>query len=498
MKKHNILKLIALVIAIATVLSCAACIKIGSNVDDPEATEANQVDVKALARAIAFAMRFSGTWTSADGYFYDFDLVDGEPKVLFSNWNLDGKKAYVNLLDASEKSEGEYVLTIEDEKSGSYKVKCQTDNNGIIVSADGFSERYEYTSKQYPPEVNKLTKNQILENIGGVRTDMKDGKKFIHVFADETNEDVIWLATGEWKDEGGYENYAVRYRINDVEADEMWSELKFKLEDDKGNAVSCPGAFYGAEMFVAIDLGDGMVTYNVDSFDNHKELSAEQLADRRAKEFGFRAYGTWTATNGMFLSFDFEDGALWFMAAVWNSGGEFPSGHIIDAVEEAPNDYRLSVIMRGETTPVTMHCLFKDDMIKFTDNDGEQETFTFYENKQYPEGSYVRRGQKLISAIGSLRTDYAEKKEYLYFHLDENVEVRLDVGEWGKTELKASYRVPCATETWGLHQQFTLILVDEDYNITKVSGGVYSINDLLQIDVGFGVKSYIEDSFDNH
>lgn len=75
-----------------------------------------------------------------------------------------------------------------------------------------------------------------------------------------------------------------------------------------------------------------------------KEESDEKLTP---EAFCTKFEGTWTANDGTFIDFAFEEGKPTAFFAIWEAGGYFPAGEIKSVKEISQDEYTLEIFFPG-------------------------------------------------------------------------------------------------------------------------------------------------------
>ena len=519
MKKQSAIRMLALVLAGVMLLAVSGCqnLHLGQATAAPDApgqTEAAPTDTtpapggdqtqEAAERASQFCERFNGTWTANDNSFIDIGYDEKKPAAIFGVWDSYAEFPEGMIEDAVETAEGEYDLTVRmNPTSAPVTMHVKSDNNAIFFTdAMSVTKRYEYDGKrQYPLTVSVLTPQEIMTLIGGLWTEALEGKEYLYV--DMLNDGSIIIKVGDWDKEG----YKTAYQILRVEADSTWEKLELTMNDADGKTGIYSGALYNAMNTFGLDLGTGEKAYNTDDFANHlggntedpEDPAAVEAARRRALEFAFKVDGTWTTPDGpVFMDFDIENSEPWFMTAVWNSGGQFPSGHILDAVEVKTNEYELTVRMRDETAKRKMHCKINGYSMEFTDDTGEKKTLDYKPTKQFPASITDAMHGEIMYICGGIRTEATQRIEYLNVYEDSAGRVFMERKTWGLSDVKAKYRVIKIEYTNDVGTEINVILADDDYKVYDMPGKLLSADRIFHIDFGEGMHAYVEDFPENH
>ncbi|MBO5076060.1 MAG: hypothetical protein J5584_00490 [Clostridia bacterium] len=516
MKKRSIIALLALVLTGVMILAFSGCnnppagqptAEPNATGSDPAATEPAGSSQEAADRAAKFCERFNGTWTATDNAFIDFYFDEKQPAAVFGVWGSDAAFPEGRIEDAVETAEGEYDLTVRmDPNSDTVKMHCRNENNAIFFTdAMNVTKRYEYDgTRQYPSTVIVLTPQEIMTLFGGLWTEALEGKEFLYI--DTINDGQIVIKVGEW----GTEGYKTAYAILRVETDSSWEKFQFTLEDADGNPGIYPGALYNAMNTMGIDFGGGEKAYNTDDYANHQGSSdpgtdpgtdpaAVEAARRRALEFAFLVDGTWNTPDGpVFVDFDIEGNEAWFMTAVWNAGGDFPSYHILDAVEQNSGEYELTVQERGVTEPVKMKCKIIGNSMELTDNTGYKKTLEYKPTKQYPTNIIDAQRSSIIYLCGGVRTEATQRMEYLNVYEDNYGHIIMNRCTWGVEGIQASFRVVKIEYTNDKATDINVILADSDYNVYDCPGHLLGADMIFHIDFGDGMHAYVEDFPENH
>ncbi|MBR0158163.1 MAG: hypothetical protein IJM24_03655 [Clostridia bacterium] len=512
MKKRSVIRMLALVLTGIILFAFGGCKKLlpGTATDAPEATATpaptDEVQTgEAAERARKFCETFEGTWTATDNSFIDFFIDENGPSATFGVWNAENAFPVGLIEDAVETAEREYDLTVRmDPAAAPVKMHCRNDNNAIFFTdAMNLTKRYEFDGRrQYPAKTEVLTPQQIMTLFGGLWTEALEGKEFLYI--DTLNDGTILIKVGEW----GTEGYKTGYSILGVEADSSWEKFIFTLGDADGKPGTYYGGLYNAMNTLGIDFGGGEKMYNADDYANHQSApviptdpAEVEAARRRALEFEFIVDGTWNTTDDtIFLDFDVENNEPWFMGAVWNSGGEFPSYHIIDAVEVKPNEYELILLPRGEKTAVKMRCKLSGFSMEFTDDRGNTETLNYKPDHQYPDYITDALHAEIIYLCGGIRTEAVQRMDYLNVYEDNYGHIIMNLKTWGLEDVKAQYRVVKIEYTNNNYTDINVMLVDADYNVYDRPGHILSADMIFHIDFGDGngMRAYVEDFPENH
>ncbi|MBO7406353.1 MAG: hypothetical protein J6V14_01880 [Clostridia bacterium] len=453
----------------------------------------------ARRRALEFAFKVDGTWNTLDGpVFMDFDIEGNEAWFMTAVWNSGGEFPSGHILDAVEKSAGDYELTVQmrgdDVKR---KMRCKISGYTMEFTDDsGDKKTLSYDPyKQYPSYITDALRSSILSICGGVRTEATQRIDYLNVFEDSAGRVIMNRCA--W----GVDGIKARYRVVKIEyTNDVGTELNIILADDNYNVYDCPGRLMGADQIFHIDFGDGMRAYVEDFPENHTLEVNPDTAEKRALEFAFLVDGTWNNKEETeFVDFEINDkNEPWFMLAIWNSGGEFPSGRIMDAVKVKDGEYDVTIKMRNETTTHKVRAKLNGNRLDFIDPDFKSATYYYNAEKQFPSSREDIPRNQIMTYAGGVRTEAKYGKMYIHVYEDGNGNIWLDRCVWGVQGISARYRIVKIEALDMLYHELNIILVDGKYNVYQCPGKILSADMILHIDFGDGMYAYLEDSYENH
>ncbi|MBE6727247.1 MAG: hypothetical protein E7562_01210 [Ruminococcaceae bacterium] len=81
--------------------------------------------------------------------------------------------------------------------------------------------------------------------------------------------------------------------------------------------------------------------------DNSNDETTPQKEELTTEAFCAKFEGTWTASDGSFIDFAFEDNKPTAFFAIWQAGGYFPGGIIKSVEETKENEYTMEIFFPG-------------------------------------------------------------------------------------------------------------------------------------------------------
>ena len=383
----------------------------------------------AAVRALAFANTFNGTWTAGDNTFLDFDVEDDKPFVLAGVWASDGAFPVYDILDAEPDPENgnRYLLRLRERGSGKEsELNVVSDNNSILVSEPGSiigEKRYTYDgTKQFPPEVNSLTPNQIINELGGHWTGYKDPDEYVVIEAGPDGSARLRHGNRNAPGEAIEDTFK-----SAVVADGIGYDFDVVLVSGKdGQELSTQAGVRQAGNILQFNFLDGRGAV---SFEAYKETA---LTDIDPVAFANQYKGAWTNSDDEFIQYSVSDGKAYMMFAVWNSGGEFPAGPITKVVQiGGEKKYEIALKMNLDGMMHTYFMEMEDSTGKMTVwEDGHESSDYYYIASKQPAEPLSKND--IIGYFGGLWFSETDPHEFIYIENVNSDSVNVTYGSRNK------------------------------------------------------------------
>ncbi len=212
----------------------------------------------------------------------------------------------------------------------------------------------------------------------------------------------------------------------------------------------------------------------------------DQDAAKRALEFEKTYEGTWTANDDSFLDFSLEDGEPWIFNAIWNSGGEFPSFKILDAVKLDESGKKLLLKLRSRDGAESELNFESQGMYIDISTPGGLlggKRYFYDGTRQYPPETQTLTKDMILGIFGGKWVAYQNSDDVILIEKDSNGDIKLTRLAGGSSINADAYTIKTVTTADALGHEYEAVFENrntgKDFNTTM---GVFQAGGVIEID----------------